>query len=257
MTFKTVRVSILLSILVAVSFATYQQTHLTTSWKKPLKLTLYPINGANSKKVQEYIDNIETSTYQAIELFLGEEAKHYNLGLTKLIDISIGKQLDNTPPNPPGRAGTKIDFIKWSLGLRWWLYKNVSSFGLESSHIRLFVIYHPPIKNKPLAHSYGLQKGLVGVVHAFASEPSAGSNNVVIVHELLHILGATDKYDSNLKPIYPHGFAEPDKTPAYPQEYAEIMGGRIPLSPQEAVIPDSLDLCLIGPQTALEINWQK
>ena len=46
-----------------------------------------------------------------------------------------------------------------------------------------------------MAHSTGLQKGMLGVVNAFASADQEGSNAVVIAHELLHTFGATDKYD--------------------------------------------------------------
>ncbi len=81
-------------------------------------------------------------------------------------------------------------------------------------------------------------------------------NNVVIAHELLHTVGATDKYSpaDNL-PLFPIGYADPDRQPLYPQSMAEIMGGRIPVSETQAVIPKSLVQAMIGPQTALEINW--
>ncbi len=71
-----------------------------------------------------------------------------------------------------------------------------------------------------------LQKGLIGIVHTFAQRPMAGSNNIVIAHELLHTLGATDKYDPNTgAPLFPIGFGDPERKPLYPQEDAEIMAG--------------------------------
>jgi len=86
----------------------------------------------------------------------------------------------------------------------------------------------------------------------------SGSNAVVIAHELLHTLGATDKYapDSNL-PRFPDGYAEPQRSPRHPQTFAEIMGGRIPIDESRADIPDSLGLTLIGPVTAAEIGWSR
>ena len=78
----------------------------------------------------------------------------------------------------------------------------------------------------------------------------------MIAHELLHTLGASDKYDlSNGLPIHPAGYADPDKRPRYPQDRAEIMGGRIPLSPGRAAIPRGLNQTVIGPVTASEIGW--
>ena len=77
----------------------------------------------------------------------------------------------------------------------------------------------------------------------------------IIAHEFLHTLGATDKYDpTDGQPLAPHGLAEPERSPLYPQRYAEIMGGRIARSADEAIIPKSLKYAVIGRQTASEIR---
>ena len=124
--------------------------------------------------------------------------------------------------------------------------------------MRLFVNYFDPARVTRLPHSTGLQKGHVGVVNAFAAAEQDGPNNVVIAHELLHTLGATDKYDpSNNQPRHPDGYAEPHAEPLLPQRKAEIMAGRIPRSQTEAEIPAALTLCAIGTVTAREINWLK
>ena len=84
----------------------------------------------------------------------------------------------------------------------------------------------------------------------------ADANQVVISHELLHTLGATDKYDlSTNQPLYPQGYAEPYKLPRYPQEMAELMAGRIPVSASQAEQAESLRDVTIGELTAREINW--
>jgi hypothetical protein len=94
--------------------------------------------------------------------------------------------------------------------------------------------------------------------------PSAGSNIRAVtvnlqgatVYELLHTFGATDKYDLTTGlPQYPEGFAEPESTPRYPQQHAEIMAGRMPLTATEAVLPDGLEDERVGPLTAREIGW--
>jgi hypothetical protein len=94
------------------------------------------------------------------------------------------------------------------------------------------------------------------VVYAFADREMRGSNNVVIAHEILHTLGATDKYNvATLAPLYPMGYAEPYRAPRWPQEFAEIMAGRIPVSAQDFEMPVSLDEVLVGDATAAEIHW--
>ena len=96
---------------------------------------------------------------------------------------------------------------------------------------------------------------MVGIVNAFASRRHRGANKVIISHEFLHTLGASDKYSPGTgHPIGPDGLAEPDRQPLYPQRYAEIMGGRIALAADDAIIPKSLRYTVIGPQTASEIR---
>jgi len=76
-----------------------------------------------------------------------------------------------------------------------------------------------------------------------------GSNNIVIAHELMHTLGATDKYElGSGAPLYPLGFAEPDRQPLYPQVRAEIMAGRRALSPQDFELPQSLRDVVVVPR---------
>jgi hypothetical protein len=104
----------------------------------------------------------------------------------------------------------------------------------------------------------GMQKGLYAVVNVFADKRMAGSNDVITAHELLHTLGSIDKYDlSNSQPLYPAGYAEPDLKPLLPQEAAELMGGRIPISQTESETPESLGQVVVGPLTAAEIGWTK
>ena len=100
-----------------------------------------------------------------------------------------------------------------------------------------------------------VEGGLIGIINAFADNSYRGSNQVVIIHELMHTLGATDKYNRANMPIYPEGYAEPYRQPLYPQRQAEIMGGRIPLSERQARMPQKLAEVMVGVFTAAEINW--
>jgi hypothetical protein len=73
----------------------------------------------------------------------------------------------------------------------------------------------------------------------------------------MHTLGASDKYNQDNYPIYPHGFAEPDRSPLFPQRYTELMSGRMAINEHEAVMPDSLKHVMINQLTATEVNWIK
>ena len=102
--------------------------------------------------------------------------------------------------------------------MRYWAWRSRRRRRAPAPDIKLFVLYHDPAVSPALPHSVGLQKGLFGIVNVFADAGMKGSNDTVIAHELLHTLGATDKYDlrSN-QPSYPDGYAEPEREPLYPQ----------------------------------------
>jgi hypothetical protein len=83
-----------------------------------------------------------------------------------------------------------------------------------------------------------------------------GENDVVIAHELLHTVGASDKYDlKDDAPLFPDGYGDPNQTPLYPQAAAEIMAGRRMLAADRWVQVESLDQAVIGAATAEEIRW--
>ena len=139
--------------------------------------------------------------------------------------------------------------------MRLWVWDVTSGRDKITPDVRVFVRYHNRETLLRLDDSVGLRKGMFGIVNAYASRRLEGQNNVVIAHEFLHTLGASDKYDlATGLPIAPHGYADPDRSPLYPQTRAEIMGGRIPESRGTAMKPMSLRYVVIGPATALEIR---
>lgn len=255
-TFRKLRILVLLIILFLVAAGTYITKLRTTDWDRPLTVAIYPINGDGSAVSSHYISGLSLDNFHDIETFFTDEAEHYRLSLKQPVEIVMGPVLTELPPEPP-RDRNILGVMWWSLKIRLWARDIASEYG-PPADIRMFVLYHNPDTNPRLAHSLGLQKGLLGVVHAFASRREDGGNQMVITHELLHTLGATDKYDLQTnQPIFPIGYAEPDKTPLLPQEYAEIMAGRIPLSQIKAVQPVNLNSVLVGKFTAIEINWVK
>lgn len=247
------RIFILLFILALVGAKAVQTKLRTTSWEKPLEVILYPINADGSAAAKRTIAKLTEKRFQPIVRHLAGEAEINGLPLKEPLRFQLAPEVKALPPTPP--RGNPLLTIWWSLKMRWWA-KEAETLAAPSDSIRLFLLYYDPKRYDRLPHSLGLEKGLFGLVHLFAGRGMTGSNQVVITHELLHTLGATDKYDpqTNL-PIHPDGYAEPDRAPLHPQSQAEIMGGRIPLSATKAKTPKKLSQTLIGPQTAREINW--
>lgn len=252
--FRTLRVLFLLLVLLGVALGSWLARVRTTSWAEPLRMVVFPINADGSPATRRYIASLTRETFAPIETFTAAEAQRHAVAQRDPLDIDVGAEAASGPPSVP-YGGNVLQVALWSLRLRFWAWTQADYAG-PTPHVRMFVVYHDPARVTRVGHSLGLQKGLIGVVNAFASDAQAQPNNVIIAHELLHTLGATDKYDpASNQPVYPIGYAEPRLEPLLPQRFAEIMGGRIPVTPAAAEIPDSLDHVLVGPETALEIRW--
>ncbi len=251
------RKGILVYILILVAGGHWLTTQRTTSWDRSLSVAVYPINGDGSQRSAQYIAGLEWDAFKVIDEFVAEEAKHYGVQAKEPVHTVLARPIEEQPPAPPV-GGNALQVMLWSLKLRYWNWSVDRGADPPASDVDIYVRYFDPDTSPRLAHSLGLQKGMIGVVNAFASEQQAGSNKAIIVHELLHTLGASDKYDrATGQPIFPSGYAEPEADPLLPQELAELMGGRIPVSAAQSRIPRSLDEVVIGTATAREIRWRE
>ncbi|MGH8175123.1 MAG: hypothetical protein ACREV5_02535 [Steroidobacter sp.] len=251
---RRIRIAILLLILMFVGLNTYFDRVYSTDWNIPLRVAVYPINGDGSDEAERFIRERNDDDYRALESFFETEAAHYGLTMERPVRFSTVQQLRESPPAiAPGAGALKI--ARWSLRTRYWAWRTPEASG-PPPDIKVFLLYHDPQRTPSLPHSTGLQKGLFAIVNAFADRGMLGSNDTVIAHELLHTLGATDKYELRTnQPTHPNGFAEPERQPLYPQSFAEVMGGRIPVSATEATMPESLRQVVVGATTAAEIGW--
>jgi hypothetical protein len=254
---KAIRIGLLLLVLGAVALHQWLDRVQTQSWHATLWVGIYPLNGDGTATAEQYIDALSVKDFAPVESFFAREAHRYEVSLDEPVHIELYPQGDALPPALPADAGP-LEVAWWSLKLRWFAWRTAEVPGLVPVRIRLFVLYHDPATLPTVPDSHGLQKGLVGVVHAFAVHEMTGTNNIVIAHELLHTLGATDKYDpASGAPLYPSGYADPDRQPRYPQAEAEIMAGRRALSAQQFEMPPSLASVVVGPETAREIRWTR
>ncbi len=252
--FRKIRIAILLLILFFVGTDAWLTRAYSTDWNNSLHIGIYPINADGSASVGKYIDRLKSDDFTAVETFLEREALRYGKSIERPVRIELNAPIREQPPEL-AESPNVIDIMWWSLRMRLWAGQAAESVERYAPDVRIFVRYHNPRTEVVLENSVGVEKGMFGIVNAFASPRLAQQNNVIIAHEFLHTLGASDKYEmATGQPIGPDGIAEPDKTPLYPQTHAEIMGGRIPLSEYEAEIPKSLRYVVIGPLTASEIR---
>ncbi|MBL4743100.1 MAG: hypothetical protein JKX87_00415, partial [Cycloclasticus sp.] len=230
---KIIRIIILLCILVVAAFYTKLQRLESTAWLDTLSVAIYPINGDGNSLTDEYIATLTPKSFSRIDVFFKRQWYGYKDLEFDPVASHLQAEILSQPPTPP-TDGNVLKVMIWSLRLRFWAYQN--SVDADKSTVNIYVRYHQPRQSGPLAHSLGLQKGLIGVVNAYASADYQQRNNIVIAHELLHTVGASDKYSLTTgQPIYPDGFANPSAE--YGQSKAEIMAGKIPLSEDESVMP--------------------
>jgi hypothetical protein len=252
---KALRISVLLIVLALVAGQQWLDRVATQSWRDPLWVGIFPVAADGSANTREYVAGLTAKDFADIEAFFNREAHRYGLAVTQPVHVELYPPASAVPPQLPEDAGL-IARMWWSLRLRLFAARHTSFPGRAPATVRLFVLYHDPANLERVPDSHGLQKGLVGLVHAFADAALAGSNSLVIAHELLHTVGARDKYDpATGAPLVPLGLGDPEQQPLFPQKDTEIMAGRRALSPTESEMPASLRHVVVGPATALEIRW--
>jgi hypothetical protein len=252
---KVIRVAVLLLILVGVATGAWLDRVSTTSWDKTLWVGIFPLNGDGSDVTARYIENLTPESFASIESFFSREAARYGIKVDRPVRVDLYPSPRELPPHLEPHSNF-LQAMAWSLKMRLYARRAADVPGRPHSPIRVFVLYHDPKVSKAVPHSLGMQKGLIGVVHAFADSHMAGSNNIVIAHETMHTVGATDKYDPETSaPIYPDGYAEAALSPRFPQPFAEIMAGQRALSDHEQEMPETLLDVVVGTLTAREIGW--
>lgn len=253
MSFRRLRILLLLGVLAGAIGFTWLEQFMVRGWRAPLDVAVIPINGDGSEAAAAAIRELTASDFADIGAFLEREVARYGVKHTPAMQVTPLPELRRQPPAPP-RDGSVLKVMWWSLKLRWWVYRQSGEWLPQPGRIKLFLLYHAPQDGVALEHSLGLQKGLIGVVHVFADPEQAGQNKIVIAHELLHTLGASDKYDTGGMPRYPQGYAEPHLPQSVPRREAEIMAGRLVGANGRPVMPPGLERCVVGPLTAYEIG---
>jgi hypothetical protein len=253
--FRNLRILILLILLAIAAIYSKGQALYSTAWLNPLPVIIFPVNGDGAPETTRYIESLQAENFTAIDDFMAREAAKYEVLEKRPTHTQLGAAVEALPPEPPAGTASVLEMMLWSLKLRYWAWQHTPDDESNRNRVRIFVLYHQGEAGKALSHSLGLQKGLLGIVNAYALEKQGAQNNLIIAHELLHTVGASDKYDEYNQPRYPDGYADPGRSPLYPQYKAEIMSGRIPTSKQESTMAKGLHNCVVGRSTAWEINW--
>jgi hypothetical protein len=254
--FGTIRIALLLAVLAFVALGAWLDRRRSTDWDAPLRVTVYPIAADEDDAVRAQVAALAAEDFDELAAFFANEAGEHGLALEEPLRVRVSHAANSPPPLPADGAGV-LGIATWSLRLRYWAWRVAMDDPLPTPDVQVFALYHPADGTSAAPDSLGLSKGLVAIAQLYADHDAHGSNQVVIAHELLHTLGATDKYDRRTgQPLVPQGLGDPDQSPRYPQRRGEIMAGRIATGAASAVIPESLGAMRVGPETAREIGWQ-
>ncbi|MEB3767164.1 hypothetical protein [Acinetobacter sp. MD2] len=248
---KSLRVLILLIILLIVAINAWRDQN--QNWKQPIFVLLHPVNADGRATTASYIAQLKSSDFAEARQFLDQSARHYRQQPVYFY-FQLGRTLQTLAPVVPEQANI-FQVIWWSLKFRFYAWRQHQALD-GAATVTLYLNYYDPKYTSTLIHSTALEKGRIGSVNVFASNTQAQQNQIVITHELLHAFGASDKYDLTTgQPIFPVGYVNPQQQPLYPQQYAEIMTGHIPISAQKSKMADGLAQVKMNQATALEIGW--
>lgn len=250
---KSVRIVILLAILIVVSVNTWRDYN--PNWDRPIIVNLHPINADGLASTEQYIQQLNSRDLMNAQNYIGQMSAQYRSQPVNVY-FQLQRELKQLPPKVPEDPSV-LNTILWSLKFRFYAWKQHQRQD-GSASVTLFLNYYDPKKTQQLKHSTALENGRIGSINVFASKHQSAQNQVILVHELLHALGAKDKYDlSTGQPHYPSGYAFPNQKPLFPQMKGELMAGHIPTSDFKSVMPDFLDQMVIGDITAKELGWKE
>lgn len=251
---KMLRVAILLIILFVVALNTWRDKN--QDWSQPIFVALYPINADQSAASAQYIQQLQENDLIEISNYLQKQSLVYRPNQPVYFYFKIGQEVHELPPQVP-ENGSVLDVMLWSLKFRYYAWQQKQDLGFYPS-VSLFLNFYDAKSHKVLKHSTALENGRIGIVNLFANAKQSDQNKIVVAHELLHAFGASDKYDlATGQPIFPIGYAEPERSPLYPQTKAEIMAVAVPLDSAKSKMANHLNQTLVSELTAQEIGWIK
>ena len=256
--FYRVRVSILLTVLAVVClWACYdvRARKARNEWAQPIRVGLVLLERGN---VEPKALPALISRAVALEERLAEEYARYQPGRPRMIEIvPIGPVRVETLP--PSDTGDNF-FERVVHAYRLWRYTEAvdraASVPARRFDSRIYLVAEPP-KSSSVSHVEGFSEegGRVGVTHVELDASTVDLALFVVAHELLHTLGASDKYDATGRTRFPEGLPEPEQAPLFPQPGAEVMARNRVISATEERPPSSLSELFVGRLTAQEIGW--
>lgn len=247
---KRLRVGVLLTLLVGIAaWGALRQRKLDrrTEWRKPLRVSVVLVS---TEPVSEEVTAAWAKGLDALDGWFHAEGTRLGLPLEFPVHFELApRPLLAEVPSPPGEgSGDWQDAIA--------LRSKLKSLA-EQGHPGLFdVRLLVALRQNEARRVEGLGEagGTIGLIDGNAGDTELTLELIALAHELLHCLGAEDAYDAQGHAL-PRGLVEPER--GFPQSFAEVMVGEVPVTPSEGRLPKSLEEVRIGDETAREVGWLK
>lgn len=227
-----------------------------TRWQRPLEVAvaLVELGPVDAEALSALHDR-----FPALAARLGAEYHRHGGSLSQPVRFHVfgPVSVDHAPPAAPDESPT--DLARYAYELWRWTraVDQGSALPAGSFDSRIYLVVHAP-RDARRSWVEGLSElgGRVGVARIELEASSVDLALFVVTHELFHTLGASDKYDetSGLA-LLPAGLVEPERSPLFPQRYAEVMTRNLVLGAGSERPPESLAELGVGSQTAREIGW--
>lgn len=229
-------------------------------WNVPVDVAVVLVHVAGTEAVVPEALQAFRDRAPALEDRLADEARRIRPGMVRPFRFKVFGPVEAAAAAPEPASDGVVDLAKQAWNQSRWLAKIDPAAGVVDDHwdTRIYVEARKPASEKrSFVEGQSQEGGRIGVVAVELDPSMADFTLFVVAHELLHTLGATDKYDASGFALDPIGLAEPDLVPRYPQRFAEVMARNRPLAPGREAIPAKLDELAVGGLTAREIGWQR
>jgi hypothetical protein len=253
-----IRVSLLLAVLVVVTLYAWndvRRREARNEWTRTLEVALIVVRDGS---VSVPAVSALAAEKGELEATLARQLARYRSSPKNPFAFVLYGPVDRGVSLPEAPADGFVAAAKYA----WQLHRftadvdaraGVPSRGFDS---RVYLVVRPPSR-LGLVEGMSEHGGRVGVALAELDESTVALTLFVAAHELFHTLGANDRYDAEGRTLFPDGLAEPERTPLFPQRYAELMARNRPLAADREVPPASLHELWVGTTTAREIGWLK
>ena len=253
---------VLFLILITVMTNMAYTLHHARQWETTKSVVVIPFPAdADDLETKRYIDKLDGAYFKPVVDFFDRETRRYGLANHRPYRFRWQRVARASPPmlrNDAGMAATV--WYSWSMRVYTWYIRVTQHIA---DHVIVYAMFRQTRKHTAdstgLVEEYAsksLDKFSVCFINLSTDRGLQVKDRFVLAHELLHLSGATDKYDvATGEPSFPQGYADPEKQPLYPQTTGLLMAMAIPFSPEYSALPKTMQEISIGALTAKEINW--